>query len=86
MEGNHAIIWRTASYSGNSGGQCIEVGNADRTVAVRDSKDPDGPRLAFAREAWQAFASKLKSNLSPGTEQQPPRLTSWDRGLFLYRA
>ena len=72
MEGNHAIIWRKASYSGNSGGQCIEVGTADRTVAVRDSKDPNGPRLAFGREAWQAFASKLKSNLPPRNRTAAP--------------
>ncbi len=29
-------------------------------VAVRDSKDPDGPKLAFTSEAWRAFADRAK--------------------------
>jgi hypothetical protein len=64
MEGNRAIAWRTSSYSGNSGGQCVEVGVAAPLIAVRDSKDPDGARLAFGREAWQAFAAKLKADVN----------------------
>ena len=39
MEGNRAITWRKSSYSGNNGGDCVEVGTA-QVVAVRDSKDP----------------------------------------------
>ena len=62
MEGNRAITWRTSSYSGNSGGNCVEVGSAARLIAVRDSKDPDGARLAFGREAWEAFAAKVKAD------------------------
>ena len=30
-------------------------------VLVRDSKDPDGPRLAFSRQAWEAFAARVKA-------------------------
>jgi hypothetical protein len=61
MEGNRAVTWRKSSYSGGNGGNCVEVGAAGRVIAVRDSKDPDGPRLAFGREAWQAFAAKVKA-------------------------
>ena len=61
MEGNRAIAWRTSSYSGNSGGNCVEVGAAAPLIAVRDSKDPDGARLTFEREAWDAFAAKVKA-------------------------
>jgi len=60
MEGNSAVTWRKSSYSGNNGGQCVEVGNAAHLVAVRDSKDPEGPRLAFGRETWGAFAARVK--------------------------
>ena len=63
MEGNRAITWRKSSYSGNSGGNCVEVGSASRLIAVRDSKDPDGARLAFVREAWEAFAAKAKADI-----------------------
>ncbi len=62
MEGNRAVTWRKSSYSGNNGGDCVEVGNAAPLIAVRDSKDPDGARLAFGREAWQAFAETLKAD------------------------
>lgn len=61
MESNRAITWRTSSYSGNNGGQCVEVGNDARRVAVRDSKDPDGSVLAFAAGAWAAFAERVKA-------------------------
>jgi len=62
MEGNRAVTWRKSSYSGNSGGNCVEVGAAAPLIAVRDSKDPDGTRLAFGREAWEAFAAKVKAD------------------------
>jgi hypothetical protein len=58
------LQWRKATYSSGNGGNCIEVATADHTVAVRDSKDPDGPRLAFGVHAWQAFAAKVKSERS----------------------
>jgi len=61
MEGTRAITWRKSSYSGNNGGNCIEVAAA-QLIVVRDSKDPDGPRLTFGREAWQAFAARVKAD------------------------
>ena len=62
MEGTRAITWRKSSYSGNNGANCVEVGAAAPLMAVRDSKDPDGPRLAFGREAWEAFAAEVKAD------------------------
>jgi hypothetical protein len=64
MECTRAITWRKSSYSGNNGGNCVEVGAAAPLVAVRDSKDPDGARLAFGREAWEAFAAKVKADIN----------------------
>ena len=32
--------WRKSSYSGDTGGDCIEVAPLDGIVAIRDSKDP----------------------------------------------
>jgi uncharacterized protein DUF397 len=63
MEGNSAVTWRKSSYSGNNGGQCVEVGNAAYPIAVRDSKVPDGPHLAFGRGAWETFAAGLKDGV-----------------------
>ncbi len=56
-----ANVWRKSSHSGGNGGNCVEVGATGRAVAIRDSKDPAGPALAFAPRAWQAFAAHLKS-------------------------
>jgi hypothetical protein len=40
--------WRKSSLSSGNGGQCVEVAsNLPGLVAVRDSKDPDGPKLFF---------------------------------------
>lgn len=60
------LQWRKATHSSGNGGNCIEVATAGLTVAVRDSKDPDGPRLAFGAQAWKAFAGKVKGEFSSG--------------------
>jgi Domain of unknown function (DUF397) len=52
--------WRTSSYSGNNGGNCVEVAAA-RKIAIRDSKDPHGPVLAFAPKDRQRFADRIKA-------------------------
>lgn len=47
--------WRTSSYSGSTGNNCVEVAPLPRVVAVRDSKDRDGGHLAVGRRAWRSF-------------------------------
>ena len=49
------VAWRTSSYSGDNGGACVEVGTTGPAVAVRDSKHPDGPQLAFARRSLEGL-------------------------------
>jgi hypothetical protein len=54
--------WRKSSYSGGNGGTCVEVArNLPGVVAVRDSKDPGGPELAFTPRAWEAFSRRVKA-------------------------
>ena len=52
--------WRKSSHSDNTGGQCVEVADLASAVAVRDSKDPDGPKLVFGAGACSAFAARAK--------------------------
>jgi hypothetical protein len=53
--------WRKSSYSTANGGNCVEVAaDGASVVAVRDSKDPDGPALVFAPADWSAFIASLK--------------------------
>ena len=55
-------VWRKASYSSANGGNCVEVARGPASaVAVRDSKDPDGPRLVVTPDEWRAFAAAVKA-------------------------
>jgi hypothetical protein len=46
--------WKKSTRSG-SNGDCVEVTTLSGLVAVRDSKDRQGPVLAFTGLAWEAF-------------------------------
>ncbi len=53
--------WRKSSYSGGSGGQCVEVASAPGLVAIRDTKDQGaGPVLRITAEAWKTFTNGIK--------------------------
>jgi hypothetical protein len=55
--------WRKSTRSGGNGGNCVEVArNLPRVVAVRDSKDPDGPALTVTPEEWAKFLARVRSN------------------------
>jgi hypothetical protein len=61
MDLSHAE-WRKSSRSGSNGGACVEVArNLPRVVAVRDSKDPDGPKIVTTPEDWQRFTARIKA-------------------------
>lgn len=53
--------WRTSSHSSGNG-ECVQVVTTPGgVIAIRDSKDPVGPRLVFSRHTWDAFTSRAKS-------------------------
>jgi hypothetical protein len=58
--------WRKSARSGQSG-ECVEVTAPKDTegkhhvIAVRDSKDPGGPKLFFTRGQWQRLVDRVKA-------------------------
>ena len=52
-------IWRKSTYSGDNGGECVEVAMAG-AVLVRDTTDRTGSVLTFTAEAWRAFTATIK--------------------------
>jgi hypothetical protein len=56
------VGWRRSSYSGGSGSnQCIDVRDLPGVIAVRDSKNPDGPKLVLSPTAWRSFTTDLRA-------------------------
>ncbi len=51
--------WRKSSYSGDNGGECVEV-TTGGAVLVRDTAERSGPVLTFTAEAWRAFTATIR--------------------------
>ena len=47
--------WFTSTQAGTDGDNCVEVAFVDEAIAVRDSKNPQGPALIFTAAEWDAF-------------------------------
>jgi hypothetical protein len=62
-----AAAWHKSTHSGQRG-NCVEIAdNLLGVLAIRDSKNPDGPKLLFTPAAWRAFTTSVKSGDSdPG--------------------
>jgi hypothetical protein len=50
--------WRKSSHSHING--CVEVAPTPGGVAVRDSKDPNGPVLRYTHAEWAAFLAGVR--------------------------
>ncbi|MBT1092651.1 DUF397 domain-containing protein [Streptomyces sp. WAC 05379] len=51
------VLWRKSSYSGNTGGECVEVADLAPRMAVRDSKNPGVGTVTLTPEAYTAFVA-----------------------------
>jgi len=58
----HEVRFRKSSFSGSSGGNCVEIALADAAFGVRDSKTPIGPVLAVRAPQGAAFLHAIKSD------------------------
>jgi hypothetical protein len=52
------VEWRKSSFSGTNS-DCVEVSVSPDRVGLRDSKNPDGPRLSVPSEAWTTLLVSL---------------------------
>lgn len=53
-------VWRLSSYTGGNG-DCVEIAQVGRHTAVRDSKNPDGPKLMLSTQAVRSFLDEMKA-------------------------
>jgi hypothetical protein len=57
------VKWRKSSRSGqDENSECVELAAIGRQVAVRDSKDPDGPKLMLTASEWSTLSARLKDS------------------------
>ncbi|SNR27579.1 DUF397 domain-containing protein [Actinomadura mexicana] len=54
-------VWRKSSRSSSNGGNCVELARMNDTVAIRDSKDPDGPKLLITPQALRHLGEAIKN-------------------------
>ncbi|TDD35157.1 DUF397 domain-containing protein [Actinomadura sp. KC06] len=55
-------VWRKSSRSSSNGGNCVEVARVDNTIAIRDSKNPDGPKLLLTPQTLHHLTQTLKNS------------------------
>jgi hypothetical protein len=54
--------WRKSNRSSDSiNTECVEIADLNLMIGVRDSKNPDGPKLAFSREQFAGLARRAKA-------------------------
>ncbi|WP_214103907.1 DUF397 domain-containing protein [Acrocarpospora catenulata] len=54
--------WRKASFSGDNGGNCIEVAPlSNGRVGIRDTEAPNQQPFVVSATAWKAFVDAAKS-------------------------
>jgi hypothetical protein len=57
-------VWRKSTRSSGSGQNCVEVStHVPGRVAVRDSKDPQGPALVLTHGQWRALLAAARSRI-----------------------
>jgi hypothetical protein len=59
--------WRKSLHSA-ANGACVEVASTDGEIAIRDSKNPNGPVLRYSTETWHSFLKATKRGFF-GTER-----------------
>jgi hypothetical protein len=65
---NSELSWRKSSFSGGSGGDCMEVADRDGRVLVRDTKAYGrSPVHRYTDAEWREFVAGVKA-AEPGRD------------------
>ncbi|MFI0410092.1 DUF397 domain-containing protein [Actinomadura sp. 3N508] len=51
--------WRKSSRSSPNGNDCVEIASLPGLVAIRDSKNPHGPKLLLTPNTWRHLAKRV---------------------------
>jgi len=55
--------WRKSSYSDNGGTACVEAGQVNGTLLIRDTTQHGrGPVLRVSAETWRTFTTAVRAN------------------------
>jgi hypothetical protein len=52
--------WRKATYSGDNGGECVEVASAYGRVMIRDTTNRDGITVSVTPAAWRRLLAAAR--------------------------
>ncbi|WP_433228769.1 DUF397 domain-containing protein [Actinomadura formosensis] len=55
------VVWRKAFRSHDDGDACVEIASSAKFIAIRDSKDPDGPKVVVSHNDFRSFARVVKN-------------------------
>ncbi|MFD0857223.1 DUF397 domain-containing protein [Actinomadura adrarensis] len=55
--------WTKSTRSQQTTDQCVELASVSGCAAVRDSKDPEGPKLVLTGRVWQRLSDDIKRGI-----------------------
>ncbi|MFI0483041.1 DUF397 domain-containing protein [Actinomadura sp. 9N215] len=57
-----SVLWRTSTYTRE--GNCVQIATLEAgAIGIRDSKDPDGPRLPLTHTALATLLTQIKTGV-----------------------
>ena len=60
MDSSVTPSWHKSRHSDDKGGACVELAELGGRAAIRDSRDPDGPKILLTSAAFRALLTDLK--------------------------
>lgn len=61
MRPDSETTWRKSSHSSYKE-NCIEIAGLSHAIALRDSKDPNGPALVVSRSTFAQFVRQVRES------------------------